>query len=490
MKIGILSIIAECNSFLPVPTTLETFQKDRFLIGEDIRKAFGTGHHEVTGFFQGMQAAGHETVPLVMFSAGATGVITSQAMDQLWGLVADQIRKLGPFDAILAGPHGAAVGDGARHDMEAWWLGELRKLVGPKVPIVATIDPHCNLSPAKVAPCNAITAYRENPHIDQRQRGLEAAHLLQRMLAGEIKPTMRAAFPPVQINIEAQGTREEPMLSLIREVEKVRAMPKVLSASVVLGYPYSDVPEMGSAFIVVTDDDPKLAESLANGLGDWLVKNRERYRGNLISPEAAVQKCLSAKKPVGLLDMGDNMGGGAPADSTVLAHLFHQRKDQRVFVCLTDPEGVALAQKAGVGGHLRLKMGGHSPVSPAAPLEADVVVKGLYDGKYSEPEARHGGVTHFDMGPTTVVTTQTGLTVMLTPRRAFPGSLKQMTSCGLKPEDFDVIILKAVHSATAAYAPVCGTLIRANTPGITTADMVTLPYHHRRKPLFPFEKDV
>ena len=279
------------------------------------------------------------------------------------------------------------MGEGARHDMDGWWLTELRRLVGAKVPIVATIDPHANLTPAMISACDAIVAYRENPHIDQRQRGLKAAQLLQRTLQGKIKPCMRAAYPPVAINIESQGTREEPMLTVIRELDKIRAMPGVLGASVVMGFPYADVPEMGTSFIVATDNDPKLAESLAAELSDWLLAHRELYRGNLLAPEEAVRRSQAAKKPVGLLDMGDNMGGGAPADSTVLAHICHREKIQRVFVCLADPESVSLARQAGVGSKLRLKMGGRSPVSPAAPLEAEVEVKGLYAGKYRETEA-------------------------------------------------------------------------------------------------------
>jgi microcystin degradation protein MlrC len=39
----------------------------------------------------------------------------------------------------------------------------------------------------------------------------------------------------------------------------------------------------------------------------------------------------------------------------------------------------------------------------------------------------------------------------------------------------------------AAYAPECPTILRVNTPGVTTADMTQLTYRNRRKPMFPFE---
>jgi microcystin degradation protein MlrC len=492
MKVGIISIKHESSTFNPAPTTLVDFKNEVFLMGENIRRKYSSAHHEVTGFLQGLETAGIEAVPLVMFGAGPSGVITNETWDALWRLATVQLDSAGPLDAILAAPHGAAVGEGARLDLDGWWLGELRRRVGPRAPIVATLDPHGNLSETMVAACDAIVSYRENPHIDQRQRGLEAAEILVQTLQGKAKPTMKASFPPVAINIEAQGTREEPMLAVIRELDRIRGQPGILSASILMGFPYADVPEMGASFIVVAENDPKRAEALAGELAEWLVKNRELYKGNLIAPDEALRRALTARRPVGLLDMGDNMGGGSPADSTVLAHLCHRMATLRVFVCLADPESEQQARRSGVGARLRMKMGGKSPVSPAAPLEAEVEVRSLHAGNYRELEARHGGQTDFDMGPTTVVATNTGLTIMLTNRRAFPGSLGQLTSCGLKPEDFDLIIIKGVHAPVAAYAPMCGTLIRVNTPGTTTADMVKLltAYQRRRKPLYPFEAEI
>ena len=50
-------------------------------------------------------------------------------------------------------------------------------------------------TPAMVAACEAIVAYRENPHVDMRQRGVEAAEILVKMLTQGVKPTMRAYLP-------------------------------------------------------------------------------------------------------------------------------------------------------------------------------------------------------------------------------------------------------------------------------------------------------
>jgi microcystin degradation protein MlrC len=371
--------------------------------------------------------------------------------------------------------------------MDGWWLGELRKIVGPELPIIATLDPHANLSEDMVAACNALISYRENPHIDQRERGLEAARLMARTLGGEIEPCAAAAFPAIAINIERQLSFEEPIVSVKKELDRIRLQKGVLSASLIMGYPYSDVREMGSSFVVVTDADLPLAKTLAEELSGWLLENRELFRGKFISTEEALRIAATAPRPIGLLDMGDNMGGGGTADSTLLAHLCDRSRLGETFVCLVDPESVQDAKAAGLGARVDLKMGGKLPASPSPPLEAVVKVISFHDGYFEEPQPRHGGRVDFKMGPTAIVKTDSGLTIMLTSEPVFPGSLNQLISCSLDPSSFDVIILKGVNAPIAAYRDVCKTMIRVNTPGITTADMTLLSYGRRRKPLFPFE---
>lgn len=373
--------------------------------------------------------------------------------------------------------------------MDGWWLTQLRQKIGDAVPLIVTMDPHVNLSRAMVAACDGLIAYRQNPHLDMRQRGEEAAGLMVRALRGEIRPVAAGCFPPVAINIERQLTFAEPMLSVHHELEKVRGLPGVLSASVALGFPYADIEDMGSAFVVVTDGDSSLAQEQADRLGHWLVENRERFRGEMVTPENALARAAVAAKPVGLLDMGDNMGGGAPGDSTVLARLCQGVGPFRTLFYLPDVESVEAAQAAGVGARLQLKIGGKMSMSPAPPLETEVTVIAFYDGNYTETQPRHGGKTGGCMGTTAVVSTDSGLTIMLMSRRGGPNASAQpIYACGLHPEDFDIIIIKGVHAPVGAYAEICPTLIRVNTPGVTTADMETLNYKNRRKPLFPFEE--
>lgn len=485
-RVGIIAIHHESNTFIDVPTTLELFRRTTFLQGEEVREQYGDAHHEISGFFQALAAAEIEAVPLIYAHTNPWGVVSDEALDGIWRVVEEKLAEVGPLDGILASPHGAGVNE-SRPDMDGWWLGQLRKILGPKVPIIATMDPHVNLSSAMVAACDALVAYRQNPHLDMRQRGIEAGELMVRTLRGEIRPVMAAAFPPVAMNIERQLTSTEPQLSVQRELDAVRAEPGVLSASVALGFPYADVVEMGSAFVVVTDGRPDLARQRADRLAAWLIDHRERFRGEMISPEEAVARVADAPKPVGLLDMGDNAGGGAPGDSTVLAKLCLGK--YRTLYFLPDTESVEQCRTAGIGARIRLKVGGKLPMTPSEPLEMAVTVRSFHDGKYVEPQPRHGGKKGGDMGLTVIAETDDGLTLMLMTRRGGPNaSIQPLFACGLNPVDFEVILIKGVHAPVGAYAEVCPTLIRVNTPGVTSAEMSRLSYRHRRKPLFPFEE--
>jgi microcystin degradation protein MlrC len=257
-----------------------------------------------------------------------------------------------------------------------------------------------------------------------------------------------------------------------------------------LGFPYADVVEMGSSVIAVTDDDPQLAQQLANELGRYLWEHRDEFAGEFIPIDEALDKAAGLRGPVCLLDMGDNLGGGSPGDGTLMAVAIHERQLPKSFVCLCDAEAVAQAQAMGEWGTGRFHVGGKADKQHGPPLECEATVAGLYDGHFEEPQPRHGGFTKMDQGPTAVIRTDHGLTIMLTSRRMPPFSLKQLTSHGLSPEDFHLLVAKGVNAPVAAYKEVCKHFIRVNTPGCTTADIEQLSYQHRRKPMFPWERDA
>ncbi|HLW65922.1 MAG TPA: M81 family metallopeptidase [Gemmataceae bacterium] len=490
MRVGIIAFLHESNTFIQQPTSFENFKQDLLLRGEEVRQLEST-HHEVGGFFAGLAEAGIEAVPLFAARSMPYGPVAAVVFDWMLAVIMRQLVDNEEFlDGLLVAVHGAMVAEGV-DDADGFWLTKCRQTLGATKPIIGTLDPHGNLSERMVAATDALISYRTNPHLDQRERGQEAATLMARTLRGEVKPTQAAAFPPLIINIERQRTSDFPCRELHRVAEVHRRHPGVLATSVMLGFPYADVPEMGSALIVVTDNDRALAQQIVNSWAHrQLWSNRHQFVGHLIGISQALKSASELEGPICLLDMGDNVGGGSPGDGTLLGHalLIANLKDS--FVCLCDPESVQQCFAAGIGKTPHLWAGGKNDKRHGPPLEGDFAVLNLCDGRFEETQVRHGGIRSFDQGPTAVVRSRHGLTLLLNSRRVAPFSLCQLTSCGIQPEKFRILVAKGVHAPVAAYEPVCKHFIRVNTPGVTTADLSELYFKHRRQPMFPFEPDM
>lgn len=486
MRVAIIALLQESNTFIDGVTTRRHFEEDLIVRGPQVRQRLAAAEHEVGGFFEALEAEGIEAVPVFAARAYPYGVITAETFDTLVDELLLALREAGPVDGVLAAPHGATVAEN-HPDADGWWLSRVREAIGPDTPLFATLDPHANLSSAMVRATDALFAYRTNPHLDQRATGRRAARLMARTLRGEVRPTQAAVFPPMAINIQLQNTAEPPLRDLYQWAEMLEAEPAVLSESLLLGFPYADVPEMGSAVLVVTDGNPALAARLARGLGEEMWARREQFEPAFTAPHHAANQVAHAQDRVLLLDMGDNIGGGSPGHGTILLEELQRRAISPSFVCLFDPESVRVADAAGAGATVRLDLGGAGDGLHGGTVTAKCTVLSLHEGRFKETAARHGGFLEFDQGRAAVVRTDRGVTVLLTSRRVPPFSLEQLHSCGLDPKSFRVIVAKGVIAPLAAYGPVVDRVIKVNTPGVTCADMTQLPFHHRRRPMFPFE---
>ena len=486
MRVGIIALLHESNTFIDQPTTMESFEGLDLLEGEAIRAGFADAHHEVGGFFAGLEEAGVDAVPIFAARALPSGAIRADCWSELLRRLFERADASPSLDGVLVAPHGATVSE-EHPDADGYWLSVLRARVGADLPIIGTIDPHANLSRLMVQSCDALTAYRTNPHLDQRARGHEAATLMVRAVRGEIRPTMHAEFPPLAINIERQMTDEPHLRPLYELADEQLRHERALTNSIVLGFPYADVNEMGSSVIAVSNEDELLARTMAGDLATCLWRRREDFVGQMIGIDEALARCERLEGPVCLLDMGDNVGGGSSADGTWLAQSIHERGIERSFVCLYDPETVRRVEQVGSGRTAELSVGGKTDDQHGSPISAPFRVVSLHEGRFSEAEVRHGAFSDFDQGRTAIIESRDGLTIMVTSKRMVPFSLQQLRSCGLDPSGFRVLVAKGVIAPIAAYREVCPNLIRVNTPGSTCADMTRLEFRNRRRPMFPFE---
>ena len=251
------------------------------------------------------------------------------------------IRKALPLDGLLLALHGATVSETYR-DADGEVLRRIRDLVGPEMPVVTTLDLHANISEAMIRHATATVAYRSNPHLDQEQRGAEAAAILVRTLSAEVKPVQAVERPPMLMHISRQFTGESPARELYRDVESAVWRGRgILSASVAMGFPYADVEELGAGFLAVADGD----EALARRAAQWMARRawirRAEFVGLLPCPADAVRMAAAAlETPVVLMDVGDNVGAGSPGDSTILFEEVLRQGVRNALVVLYDPSAV------------------------------------------------------------------------------------------------------------------------------------------------------
>jgi microcystin degradation protein MlrC len=292
------------------------------------------------------------------------------------------------------------------------------------------------------------------------------------------------------INILKQFTGEEPMLGLMRDCDEVRVRPGILSASVVEGYPYADVEQMGASFLVVADGDLKAATEAAQWLASRAWDKRAELQGSSPSATEALTAAAAAKGPVVLMDVGDNIGGGSSADSTFLLAEAQRLGIRSYLTSMYDPEAVSACVTSGVGTTVKLRIGGKTDKFHGQPVEVTGQVRLISDGKWEEHRPTHGGWRFFDAGTSVVLETTDDHTIVLTSKRVGSTSIQQMYSLGIRPEDKQVVVAKGVVSPRPAYEPIASQIILVNTPGLTTADLTFFKYEHRRRPLYPFEPEA
>ena len=485
-RVALLGIYHESNTFIQAPTTLGDFENGHWLQGTAIRKEYQDAHHEIGGMLEVFDDAGIQVAPVMFADATPGGTVSSEAYQVLLQQMLTALKRQLPVDGCMVVPHGAGV-SGIFADMDGHWLSQVREILGENIPIVGTLDPHANISPMMVTATNALISYKTNPHIDQRDTGREAARLMINILRGKCRPIQTLFQLPLAISIEQQHTGAEPCKSLYAFTKQLSNQPGILSISILLGFPYADTPEMGSAVLVISDNDPQVANETGNRLKDMILQQKKDYNSAKNSIDLLLPSLNTSRKPVLMLDMGDNIGGGAPGNNTSLLRVLSAQQNCRFFICIWDPAAVAKAATHAVGDSFRITISEYRHEKDNYSCEAKLIK--IADGKFRELNPRHGGQVNFDMGTIAIVQLAGGGVIMFTSLRALPFSLKQLTTFDIDPAEFDVIVAKGVNAPLAAYAPVCATIMQVDTPGVTQADMTRFHYQHRRRPMYPFEED-
>lgn len=485
MLVAVGGIYHESNTFFSRPMTVERFREQALHFGSDIVAHWQNTSSEMAGFIDAAQRYQFEMVPTIMAWGWPAGVLDSTTFEYLCRELLSRFGEKGKLDGVLLSLHGAMVSDNfVMADAEI--LRRVRKFVGDSVPIVATFDYHANFTAETIRWADAVVGYDTYPHVDQRERGLEAAGILVSIVRGGLKPRMALEKRPFLPNILSQLTERPPMSDTIHLAHEMEKRPEVISVTVAAGFPYADVPEPGFAVVVVARESAEVAKDVAGQLADSVWRRRTEFRLDIPEPAESVRQAVGAADGLSILvDVGDNLGAGTPGDGTILLAELLKQRARDALVLLADPEAVDECIRAGVRNRVRVEVGGKTDHLHGEPVKIEGVVQTLSDGIFRNVGPMRDGVID-DQGRTAVVQAE-GIRVVLTERRVPMWNLEQLRSVGIEPTRLRIIVVKAAIAYRAAYAPIARRIIEANTPGLSSADVRRFSFKRLKRPIYPLD---
>lgn len=484
MRFALAELAQETDSFSPLRTGLPEFETYGLYFGNEILERM-PGAGPVGGFLDvGAERTGSvEVVPLIRAWASAGGPILDATFETLRTELATRLRAALPVDAVFLALHGAAAAE-TEDDVEGAVLEDVRNIVGEDVPIAVPLDHHANITSRMVKYADLLVGHETQPH-DPPATGRKAAHLLLRMLAGEISPVVAWQKIPMITPQDQFLTSAGPMKTWFDRAREHERRPGVLDVSPYPMQPWLDVAEGGWAVVAHTDRNPDLAREIAADMARlaWELR-RDFWRSERVAPAEAVRQAVAATEGLVILsDTGDSTYGGAPGDNTVLLQQF---LDQRVpclsLVPVIDEQAVAAAFEAGVSSHITLPVGGRNDSTFGRPVEISGRVAALSQGMTTDIPGR--GVCR--LGRTALVECG-AVRVALLDHCSFGINHPILyLHLGVDVADAKTVVLKTA-SNFQFFERWRKQLIRVDTPGATQSNLNAFSWRRLPRPIDPFD---
>jgi len=478
MRVFTATLATETNTFAPMPTGLASYRDVGY---------FPAGQHpnQLTFFAaplwalrQRASARGWQVVEGLVAMAQPSGTTTRVAYETLRDELLADLRAALPVDMVLLGLHGAMVADGY-DDCEGDLLQRVRQIVGPDVVVGAELDPHHHLSDAKVRHADLLIAFKEYPHSDILDRAYELVDLCAALVAKKIRPV--AAVVDCEMITMIHTTRE-PARGFVDRIKAMEGKGGILSISVTHGFPWGDVPDMGTKLLVYADGDAAKAQRVARALADELIGLREALAPPSPGIDAALDEALAFDGgPVVIADGADNPGGGAPGDSTfILRRMVERGITNAALGPLWDPGAVCIAFDAGVGATLMMRLGGKIGPLSGDPIDLRCTVEAL------KPDMQMTGLggSMQPLGDCALVEAE-GVDIVLITQRSQAMGTDLFTQLGCDLASRKIVVVKSSQHFYAAYSKVAKHVIYASAPGVVTGDLKSLPYRKIKRPKWP-----
>ncbi len=487
-RIAIGSIFTECNHLGGRPTDLSSFERNELRRGSEILESnSGT----VGGMLNTLRERQAEIAPLLVASTCPGGPLTSDCYRQLKSELLDRLRQALPVEGVLLALHGSASAEDAG-DLEGDLLQAVRDLVGPRVPVVASLDLHAHVTEQMVHQADALVAWETYPHKDAFTTGVRAARLLLDMLAGLCRPTMALAKVPVIVGGVCGSTEGDgPFADVMRFAKSHERMNGVLSTSVFLVHPYLDLPDMGGGGLVITDNDMPRAAALAAQIARQYWDRRFDLDPPVCTPAEAIRRGLEIDGgPVLLVETADCCGGGASGDSVATLRALREIcPDVPALVPVVDPDAAALCHRIGEGHFVDLSLG--HKLDPrwgdSLPINACRITR-LSDGRFRYT----GGIWEGQdghMGPSAVVE-RGGTKILIATHATYDWADEQFQSVGLEARAAKFIVVKNPMNYRLGYAGLFKSAFILDTPGPTPAVLHNVPFRNLKRPYFPADREI
>jgi microcystin degradation protein MlrC len=481
-------LIAECkqevSTFNPALSRYEDFVRS---IGNEVIDFHDGIRSEVGGALSVFQEADVDIVGA--FSARANtsgGTLAAADWDQLATEFLEAIRDAPKVDGLFIAMHGAMCAEN-ESDPEGYLLQETRKIVGEDVPIVCSFDLHGIVTDRMLEQIDGLAAYHTYPHNDFFETGVRAATLLVRIMRGEVKPVTAVVRIPALVRGDELDTSTGLIGGRIREAQAFEAAGG-LSGNMFWGNPFTDVPELSSYSVVISDNDPEWATRQAIEMAEHFWADRAEMQAPLVSLDEAVREtqAMLGKGTVILVDAADATSSGASGDSNaILRALIEADYGGRLLFPIVDAPAVQAAFAAGVGHQVQTTLGGALDPDRFTPLPVQGTVRMLSDGRFTNES--HG--TEWYAGDTAVLEIGRHIVVVTSrPVSLYDRSL--FLAHGQDPTRFDAVVQKSPHCQHRFYEAWAAKLIGVDAPGSTSANLPYLGHTVCRRPMYPMEPDA
>jgi microcystin degradation protein MlrC len=484
-RIAIAECKQEVSTFNPVPSQHEDFRVARGPAVVDYHCAV---REEVGGALKVFGAAdGVDVVPTYAASSNTSGgILTAESFDRLSGDFLNSLAEAGTVDAAFFSLHGAMQAQNV-NDPEGYLLEQARRILGEDIPIVVSLDIHGILTDRMLEHSDAVVVYHTYPHVDFFETGERAVTLLLKILAGTARPVTARVKIPVLARGDEMITETGSIGECIRLAKEIEASKSGLSAGVMWGKPFTDVPELRSNSLTVMDGDEAAAKKHAMELADRFWNHHQKMQVPLTNLKEAVSRANAVRSgTVVMMDAADATSSGASGDSNaIVREALRLGYRGSILAPIVDPAAVNKAFDAGVGATIHTTVGGAFDPARFEPLELEAQVRSLFDGKFRSESFGW----HWDSGKTVVLKAGNVTFVVGTkPVSLFDRSWYYAN--GQDPRRFDLVVVKSPHCEPHMFADWCAMLIHVDAPGATSANLRSLGHTTCERPIFPLDEDV